>query len=185
LLFLTSEAEIPAELRALPGVVTPALPDGWAVCLNHQDDLPEIDPFALAKSELWTRFVQRIHAEGWCLGCHYVGDSEIGFVRRGAFHYSAQETLYIAEPYGRTIQPTRPLHVSELPADLRAIAEQRQLPHRFADTVYIQPVEHLDCQIWGEVYLSEDGSTIRGAAHALDEIRETAAEIGVRIEESG
>lgn len=195
LLFVTSEAEIPAELRALPGVVTPALPDGWAVnvCLDHDlDDPPETDPvaeFLLANHELWTRFVQRVHAEGWCLGCHYVNESEIRFAQRGAFHYSAQEIFYIAEPYGRTIQPTRPLHVSELPAELRTIAEQRQLPHRFADTVYIQPVEHLDCDTWTDVYLSEDGSTIRGvgrpeSARALDEIRAAAAELGVRTEES-
>lgn len=194
LLFLTSEAEIPAELRALPGVVTPALPDGWAVsiCLNHDlEDAPETDPvaeFLLANRELWTRFVQRVHAEGWCLGCQFVNESEIRFAQRGAFRYSAQHTFYIAEPYGRTIQPTQPLHVSELPAELRAIVEQRRLPYRFADTVYIQPVEHLDCATWTEVYLSEDGSTIRGvgpeAPRALDEIRESAAKLGVRTEES-
>jgi hypothetical protein len=191
LLFLTSEAEIPAELRALPGVVTPALPDGWAVStyLDHdRDDPPETDPvaaFGHANRDLWTRFVQRVHAEEWCLGCHYLYGSEIRFAQRGAFHYSAQETLYIAEPYGRTIQPTRPLHVSELPAELRTIAEQRELPHRFADVVYIQPVEHLDCDTWTDVYLSEDGSTIRGPARALDDFRETAAELGLRTEESG
>jgi hypothetical protein len=191
LLFLASEAEIPAELRALPGVVTPAAPDGWAVnvCVDHDlDDGPETDPvaaFVLTNRELWTRFVQRVHAEGWCLGCHYVYESEIQFVQRGAFHYSAQEILYIAEPYGRIMQPSRPLHVSELPADLRTIAEQRQLPHRFADTVFIQPAEHMHCQIWGsEIYLSEDGSTIRGEARVLEEIREMAAEFGVRTEES-
>src|SRR4029079_16993579 len=59
LLFLTSEAEIPAELQALPGVVTPALPDGWAVCMclrHNLDDPPETDPvaaFVHANSELW------------------------------------------------------------------------------------------------------------------------------------
>jgi hypothetical protein len=205
LLFLAPEAEIPAELRALPGVVTPALPDGWAVsvCLADPEDRadpgdradsagpPRTDPvaeFVAANGELWARFVQRVHAEGWCLGCHTIYDSELGLARRGAFYYTAQEIFYIAEPYGRTAQPTRPLHVSELPAELRTVAESRRLPHRFADTVYIQPVEHLDCHTWTALYLSEDGSTIRGVAgrsesgQALDEIRDAAAAVGVRTE---
>ncbi|MBO0867791.1 MAG: hypothetical protein J2P15_04425 [Micromonosporaceae bacterium] len=192
LLFLTPEAEIPAELRALPGVVTPALPDGWAVSLCLPDDLPESDPvaqFMRDNRELWTQFVQRVHAQGWCLGCHHVDDSGARFAQRGAFCYSSQETFYIAEPYGRTIQPTRPLHVSELPAQLRTVAEARRLPHRFADTVYIQPVEHLDCQTWTPIYLTEDGSTIRGvglpeSAQALAEIQAEAQALGVRTEEA-
>jgi hypothetical protein len=191
LLFLTSEAEIPVELRALPGVVTPALPDGWAVCVCL-DHTPVIDPvveFMRTNREVWTSFLQRVHAEGWCLGCRYAAEAEIGFAERGAFHYRAQEIFLIAEPYGRTMQPSRPLHVSELPAELRSIAEQRRLPHRFADTVYIQPVEHLDCEAFSDVYLSEDGSTVRGmgrpeSAEALDDIRDVAAKLGVRTEES-
>lgn len=64
--------------------------------------------------------------------------------------------------YGRLLTPSRPLHIDQLPPDLREVALRVRLNDLcFAETPHVQPCE------WGEVscenaaYLTSDGRTIR------------------------
>jgi hypothetical protein len=69
-------------------------------------------------------------------------------------------------PYERTVQPTVPLHVDQLPPGMR---EKCRAVHfdqlRFDQTETVQPLEFFPCVYWDEsdrpAYLAADGVTIR------------------------
>ena len=194
LLFVDSADAVPAELRALGRMVTTAHPAGVAVYVCSHPELPEsaqIHDFLRANTALWAHFVERVHHDGHCLACTWAGADEVVFSRRGLYVYRAHESFYIPEPYGRVAQPTDPLDASDIPSHLRAVAEQRMLPHCFADDTYIQPIEHLDCHAWSAgAYLSEDGSTLRpipgdsANATELGELFAEAIRRGVHVDET-
>lgn len=194
LLFVDSADAVPAELRALGRMVTTAYPSGVAVYVCSHRELPEtaqVHELLRANPALWARFVERVHVDGHCLACTWVGADEVVFSRRGMYVYRAHDSFYIPEPYGRVAQPTDPLDASDLPSHLLPVAEQRMLPHCFAEDTYIQPIEHLDCRAWSaEAYLSEDGSRLRpmpGYSADPTELGELIAEAirrGVHVDET-
>jgi hypothetical protein len=69
-------------------------------------------------------------------------------------------------PYSRTVAPDAPLHVDQLPPDLRRRCKQvRFAGVRFSESSLLQPLEHFECVFWSEgsrvAYLCSDGQTVR------------------------
>lgn len=107
---------------------------------------------------------RRLHDSGACLSCF---DNSLGYAdlpeRLGLFHYEHPDDLYIPEPYGRWGTPQRPLHIDELPDEIREMIRRARFDGvRFAETDRVQPVEHARCMTWKAVaYLGADGRSVR------------------------
>jgi hypothetical protein len=66
-----------------------------------------------------------------------------------------------ASVYGRIWVPERPVRFDELTADARAkLGGPVRLPMRFAETVHVQPVDHVPCGLYGPDHLTADGSQV-------------------------
>jgi hypothetical protein len=80
----------------------------------------------------------------------------------GLFRYGHLTENWISGPYGREVVPAVPLHVDQLPPDLRQrLGELRLDRVRFTEAPYIQPVEHVECESWGSGYLDAGCERIR------------------------
>jgi hypothetical protein len=148
LLFLTSLEPVRKELgsgRAVPYVAR----SGNAVIFRQ-----------LAQS-----VARRLHEGGHCLGCFFFPSAHEPLGRAaalGLYCYSDPMGNWIAEPYGRKLLPSRPVHIDQLPPDLRDLLNRVRFPNlRFAETTHIQPCETQACRTWGPAYLTADGKRIR------------------------
>jgi hypothetical protein len=168
LLFLKSLAPVREEIargeaRAVPahGVVAVIFPDL---------------PAALAR---------RLHDAGECLGCffHYQGDPEaegagMEPARHGLFYYAHLCENWISGPYGLHGRPAQPVHIDQLPPDLRARLQQTRFASLcFAETPYVQPIEHTECTSWESAYLASDFKTTRPMPGREEEYREVYEEL--------
>jgi len=94
--------------------------------------------------------------------------SEVGFASflaelasRG-LHVYEDASEWFSGPYQRTHRPKKPLHVDQLPPQLRAEVKAVRFDDlRFEDKKRLQPCDHAEGYAWGGVYLSEDGKTVR------------------------
>jgi hypothetical protein len=80
------------------------------------------------------------------------------------FHYETCNALdeCLAERYQRTGVPKKPIHIDELPPQVRAaIATLRFDRLEFAETDVFQPVELTECETWDPAYLSGDGKAVK------------------------
>ena len=83
------------------------------------------------------------------------------FARLG-IHVYDDATDWFSGPYARTHRPERPLHVDQLPPQLRAQVKAVRFDDlRFADQDVLQPCDHAEGDAWPSGYLSEDGKTAR------------------------
>jgi hypothetical protein len=152
--------------------------------------------FAVLFRPLSEAVAARLHSSGACRGCclYFQGSAQEGVavdpVARGFFSYSHLTENWISGPYGRVRRPTQPIHVDQLPPRVRgAIKAVRFDTLSFADTPYIQPVEHTPCESWESAYLDVTGKHIRAIpgkeaeyAQAYEELAEIGGEDDVRVE---
>jgi hypothetical protein len=81
---------------------------------------------------------------------------------RLGLHVYEDDTDWFSGPYVRTYRPERPLHVDQLPPQLREqIKAVRFDDLRFADKDVLQPCDHAEGDAWPSGYLSEDRETAR------------------------
>jgi hypothetical protein len=110
---------------------------------------------------------ERLHAAGVCRGCFHHFDEEgegmpPNLALHGLFRYGHLTENWISGPYGREQVPDRPVHVDQLPPDLRRQVKQMRFDTlRFSETPHIQPVEHSPCESWESAYLDVTGKNIR------------------------
>src|SRR5262249_41448183 len=92
----------------------------------------------------------RLHADGCCQGCFWHSDSDSpGPSGRGMYDYTHLYENWAPRPYRRITLPQRPVHIDELPPDLRQlIAQMRFEGLSFAQTPHINPEEHAPCDSW-------------------------------------
>ncbi len=81
--------------------------------------------------------------------------------RYGFYEYQHMTENWISGPYAREAIPRRPLHIDELPPNLRRLVGQMRFDLRFADTPHLQPIEHAECESWEAAYLDVTGRHIR------------------------
>jgi hypothetical protein len=70
----------------------------------------------------------------------------------------------VVGPYTCDVAPKEPLHVDQLPPDLRAQCQEVYFDIRFDQASLVQPLEHMDCRFWNTnsfAYLCGDGKTVR------------------------
>jgi len=139
--------------------VREALASGQAV------QVPSADSFAVTFQHLPAELGKRIHDAGACRVCFYLfrqleggpGPAHVGF-----FEYEHLTENWISGPYGRIARPLKPLHVDQLPPDVRARVKQMRFDAlNFAEATHIQPVEHAACDSWEGAYLDVTGKKVR------------------------
>jgi hypothetical protein len=84
----------------------------------------------------------------------------------GLYAFGHAEMNYPSSPYECQIVPDVPLHVDQLPPELRALCRAVSFPVRFAKDMLLQPLEHVPCSTWGPglAYICSDGKTVRPVA---------------------
>jgi len=102
--------------------------------------------------------------------------------RFGFYEYRHLTDNWISGPYGREAIPRRPLHIDELPPELRRRVGNLRFDNlRFADTLHLQPVEHARCDSWESAYIDVTGKHIRpipGKEGQYGEAYEQLSDIG-------
>ncbi|HEY7326248.1 MAG TPA: hypothetical protein VH592_01315 [Gemmataceae bacterium] len=129
-------------------------------------ELPACKGVAVLFQSLPAELSQRLHDSGACLGCrlHYQEIEEFypDLGTHGLFMYTHLTDNWISGPYGRQSQPARPIHVDQLPPQIReAVKAMRFDSLCFAETPHIQPVEHAECFSWEAAYMDVTGKHIR------------------------
>jgi hypothetical protein len=100
---------------------------------------------------------------------------------RGLFVYTYPEALSIIEPYARTGTPDTPLHVDQLPPDLRKQFKKTAFNRvDFAQDESVQPAEHFRCEFWSVEaggYLAGDHRTVRPIPGQEEQFRQFCEEV--------
>jgi hypothetical protein len=97
----------------------------------------------------------------------------------------------LVDRYERKRKPRRPLHLDQLPPDVRqAVAGMRFATLDFNKTKVFQPVELTECSTWDPAYLTGDGKTVKPVpgreeeyAEFIEEGRDVFEEEGLTVEE--
>jgi hypothetical protein len=144
--------------------VRDALADGRATEVKARDG------FAVCWWGLSDAERDRLHAgpRAACRGCFWAFDlledqdpdaePRVNLARHGVYVYSALGGNASANPYGVQFVPARPVHVDQLPPDLRTWLKKVQFEQvSFADTPVFQPAEHVPCTAYENVYTDMDG----------------------------
>jgi hypothetical protein len=107
---------------------------------------------------------RELHNDSRCLGCfsywtsYYDVEGEARPAGLGLYEYDHLCENWIAGPYGLELRPARPLHIDQLPPDIRrAIGRVRFATMNFAQTPHIQPLEYVSGSAWGDTYQTVDG----------------------------
>jgi len=86
--------------------------------------------------------------------------TELGF-----FLYDYADGYDPIDVFERRVVPGRPIHVDELPPEIRAACKKTRLPVQFAAAERVQPLEYFRCEYWYDEdrigYLAADGVTVR------------------------
>jgi hypothetical protein len=146
LLFLSSLAPVQSDIEA--GRATP---------------LRATDGYAVVFPRLTAAQCRRLNSADVVLATDtYYEDPEAEEGRspawHGIFEYSHLCENWISGPYGRRLVPTQPVHIEQLPPNLRRNLKGTQLRDQsFAETVHIQPAEHWPCESWESGWQGLDG----------------------------
>lgn len=82
------------------------------------------------------------------------------WARAGLFVYEPRPGWF-SQPYERQREPEVPLHIDQLPPELRDAFRGVVLPVRFSDTPTIQPCDYVPGDAWGAIVVGADGHTAR------------------------
>jgi hypothetical protein len=125
---------------------------------------PATEGWAVIFTSLLAELSRKIHQAGDCLACFYHSEfsEHYDLAARGLFSYRQLLGDWLPGPYGRQRSPTTPVHLDQLPPELRkTIGQVRFAGISFAQTVHLQPVEHLACEAMNAGYLTADGQAVR------------------------
>jgi hypothetical protein len=125
-----------------------------------------------------------LHERSICLGCyHDYRFEEMPEYQTtqpsavGLYFYECCEGQ-AAYPYGRRSLPSAPLHIDDMPQELRAGLMQVQFGDlSFAETAYLQPAEKVKSYSWDGGYLASDWKTYRANPGQEAEYREIYQEM--------
>jgi hypothetical protein len=82
--------------------------------------------------------------------------------RLGLHVYEDDSVDWFSGPYRRTHRPKRPLHVDQLPPQLRKQVKVVRFDDLlFMDKKVFQPCDHVEGSTWESGYLAEDRKTVR------------------------
>jgi hypothetical protein len=162
-------------LRSLD-TVQEALDSGQAV------QAPCAEGVAVTFQRLPAELGRQIHEADACLGCFFLFAriNVEGFepASHGLFEYSHLTENWISGPYGRIARPLKPLHVDQLPPDVRELVKKMRFDGlSFAQSAHVQPMEHTDCVSWEAAYLDVTGKKVRPVPGREDDYADAVGEL--------
>jgi hypothetical protein len=134
------------------------------IALGNAVQYPATEGWAVRFTSLPPDLARKIHEAGACLGCfhHSTWTEHSDLAHRGLFSYEQLLGDWFPGPYGRQRSPNNPVHIDQLPAELREIIGQVRFAGLcFAQTVHLQPAEYLACDAMNAGYLTADGQSVR------------------------
>jgi hypothetical protein len=97
---------------------------------------------------------------------------------RLGLHVYEDASDFFTGPYRRAHKPKKPLHVDQLPPDLRDdIKAVRFDGLSFAEKKVLQPCQYTDGVAWSSAYVAEDGKTVRPIPGHEEEYRKEVQEM--------
>jgi hypothetical protein len=135
---------------------------------------PTADGLAIHWRRLSPQHFRRLHAAGLCRFCSLadlssVWEDDTSPSRRietaslGLFSYRHLLGFenWVAGGYGRVTLPLQPVRVEDLPEHVARIARRTRFETiSFAETPFIQPLEHMPCSTWQALWTVSDGHTL-------------------------
>jgi hypothetical protein len=82
----------------------------------------------------------------------------------GVYYFSYVDDLVPLGSYARVVAPDAPLHVDQLPPEMRRRCRLVRFPVRFDQVEEFQPLEHVPCVYWYDervAYLCGNGRTVK------------------------
>lgn len=138
--------------------------------------VPSSSHFAVIWNRISNLAYRKLHNGGRCLGCFTwmdIDDDGSTAAQLGFYSYDHLGGNRSSNPYGRKKLPANPIHVDQLPPDVRRHIGQLRFENlSFAQTPHIQPVEHFDCASWQARYWTVDGKEERPIPGREDEFEE-------------
>ncbi len=111
-------------------------------------------------------------------------DTEVLCSTVGLYFFDYVDDIFPIGPYFRTLVPEAPLHVDELPPELRERCRAVQFDVRFDQIQRVQPLEFTGCEYWDQerdAYLCGDGKTVKPVpgreSHFASFVRQFRAEL--------
>jgi hypothetical protein len=140
-----------------------------ALAAGRATEVKASEGFAVLWDGLTDDEYERLHAgkPPVCQGCFWQfqlsdepEDQPPNLAEYGVYVYSALGGNASANPYGIQLIPANPVHVDQLPPELRRRLKEVQFDAvSFADTPVFQPAEHVPCTAHEPVYTDMKGRT--------------------------
>jgi hypothetical protein len=135
------------------------------IAAGRAHQLPSTSDFAVHFTELSAELARQLHDGGLCLGCfcHWlraedeIEENDLDPATCGFYQYDHTCENWISGPYGRIIVPASPVHVDQLPPQLRNALKAVRFDVNFAETPFLQPVKDHECASWQTEWLDLDG----------------------------
>jgi hypothetical protein len=143
------------------------------IAAGRARQLASTSDYAVQFRQLPAELAQQLHDQNVCLGCFFgfgmfeealVGielpseeERDIDPAAFGFYKYDHTCENWIAGPYGRIGVPANPVHVDQLPPQLRNALKAVRFDVNFAETPHIQPVADHECASWETQWLDLDG----------------------------
>jgi hypothetical protein len=143
------------------------------IAAGRARQLRSTSDFAVQFRQLPAELAQRLHEDDVCLGCYFHFDAfesallgtepadeerPIEPESLGFFQYAHTCENWISGPYGRIGVPANPVHIDQLPPDVRNAFKAVRFDVNFAQTPYIQPVADHECASWEAQWLDLAGT---------------------------
>jgi hypothetical protein len=97
---------------------------------------------------------------------------------RLGLHVYQDASDFFSGPYRRAHKPKKPLHVDQLPPELRDDVKAMRFDGlSFAEKKVLQPCQYTDGVAWSSAYVAEDGKTVRPIPGHEKEYRKEVAEM--------
>jgi hypothetical protein len=85
---------------------------------------------------------------------------------------------WISGPYGCAARPVQPLHVDQLPPEVRNLVKGMRFANlSFAQAPHVQPIEHTDCASWEAAWLDVTGKKVRPVPGREDDYADAVGEL--------
>lgn len=139
--------------------------------------VPTNGPLAVVFPSMPISVHKALHEQSLCRGCYWaysldLDDDSTQPSKLGLYYYECCEGQS-AYPYGRRSLPSAPLHIDNMPQELREGLMKVQFQNlSFADTPYLQPPELVKSYSWDGGYLATDWKTYRANPGQEDQYRE-------------
>jgi len=131
-----------------------------ALSTGRASEFKSREGFAILWRNLTQAEYDRFHrpGQGICKGCNWRFEDRENLARHGIYSYETLGGNITAYPYGLHELPTKPIHVDQLPPQIRDYVKLARFASlNFEEQPVFQPAEHLPCESHDGTYSDMEG----------------------------